>query len=161
MITEELKPPFIPGVSKVDLSSIEKTFREKRVVSRDIKKGRSCKVENMRLVLKHWNTPQEISDKQIKKKNLSRYRSLVYAYLKDENTNKVPQGYKPIIEEYKNFITNSENMNEKTHINKVDKSINKSKTSIKRDASYEKPEYFIKMLSQLKSLGVKEFNIKF
>ena len=164
----ELSAPFLPGVSKIDLTSIEKTFRGKRLLSQNMRKGANCKIDKMRLVLKHWWTPRDISEKEIKKKNVDRYRSLVYAYLRDSETKKVPSGYKPIIEEYRDFVTTPPDKKvlkesaSKTKISKVKNQIKPTlevKNQIK--PTLEKYEGVFEILKQFKLLGVKEFNIKF
>ena len=173
----ELSAPFLPGVSKIDLTSIEKTFRGKRLLSQNMRKGANCKIDKMRLVLKHWWTPRDISEKEMKKKNVDRYRSLVYAYLRDSETKKVPSGYKPIIEEYRDFVTTPPDKKvlkesvSKTKISKVknqikptfEKSEIKPTLEVKNQIkpTLEKYEGVFEILKQFKLLGVKEFNIKF
>ena len=150
----------IPGVTNISGTSMERAFRQNKTIGQEIKKGPRCKIEKMRDILKNWFNPENIPDSKMNKKNKSRYRGLVYAYLKDKNTTKCPKPYKALIEEYIPYITD-ENLI-KQH--KVKESI------LKRDIAlsggeptvlHKNIQVFKLFSNQLKQLHVKEFKVKF
>lgn len=168
----------IAGVTSINTDVLEKSFRDKRHLSSKIKRGRKPAIENLRLVLKNWWTREQISESELGYKNLQRYRSLVYKYLKEPETSEVSESLKLLIDEYKDFISNkpdednsiaikpnlelvknlkvSSNKCKKNKINKTNKNKIKSSVAIKPN-EIKVPDF----IEQLKSLGVKEFTIKF
>lgn len=164
----------IAGVSNIDTDLLEKSFRDKRHLSSTIKRGRKPAIENLRLVLKNWWTREQIPDSELGHKNIQRYRGLVYKYLREPDTSEIPESLKLLIDEYKEFITNEpdkdnsivvkpnlelvKNLKVSSNKRKKNKTNNKTKSSVTVKSDEIKIHNFIK---QLKSLGVKEFTIKF
>ena len=169
----------IAGVSNIDTEVLEKSFRNKRHLSSTIKRGRKPAIENLRLVLKNWWTREQIPDSELGYKNIQRYRGLVYKYLKEPGTSEISESLKLLIDEYKDFISNKPDednsivvkpnlelvKNLKVESNKQKKNkINKNKTKKETKSSITTKPNEIKVpdfIEQLKSLGVKEFTIKF
>lgn len=154
----------IPGVTNIPSLSMEKAFRQNKTVSVEMKKGPRCKIENMREILKNWFTPNKIPESKMSKKNKSRYRGLVYAYLKDKNTDKCPQAYKALIEEYTPHILNND-LNKELKVNKFkskNNSLSKPCSKSKVDDKFKHSMQVVKDFSiQLKQAEVTEFRIKF
>lgn len=168
----------IAGVSNIDTEVLEKSFRNKRHLSSTIKRGRKPAIENLRLVLKNWWTRGQIPDSELGYKNIQRYRGLVYKYLKEPDTSEISESLKLLIDEYKEFISNKpeednsivvkpnlelvknlkvESNKKKDNKNKINNK-NKTKSStIAKSNGVKIPDF----IEQLKSLGVKEFTIKF
>lgn len=156
-IMEEI---MIPGVTNISTVGMERAFRRNKTMSREIRKGSRCKIEKMRTILKNWFNPESIPDSEMNKKNKSRYRGLVYSYLKDKNTNKCPEPYKALIEEYIPYITDEN----------LIKQYKEKESMLKRDIALggidtnllNKNIHICKLFSnQLKQLGAKEFKVKF
>ena len=168
----------IAGVSNINTDTLEKSFRDKRHLSNTIKRGRKPAIENLRIVLKNWWTREQIPSSELGYKNIQRYRGLVYKYLKEPNTEELSGSLKLLIDEYKEFISNKpegdnsivvkpnleliknlkvdSNKQKKNKSNKINKT--KSKSTVVIKSNEMKASDFIE---QLKSLGVKEFTIKF
>ena len=168
----------IAGVTNINTDSLEKLFRDKRHLSSTIKRGRKPAIENLRIVLKNWWTREQIPDSELGYKNIQRYRGLVYKYLREPNTTELSGGLKLLIDEYKEFISNKpeednsivvkpnlelvknlkvdSNKQKKNKVNKTNKTKIKSSVAIKSN-EIKVPDF----IEQLKSLGVKEFTIKF
>jgi len=148
----------IPGVSNVKDSLIktEESFRQNRAVSNsEIKKGPHCKINNMREVLKNWFTPHDIPEQVLSKKNKQRYRGLVYAYLRDKNTNKCPSAFKPLIEEYLPFLSKGDEMS----VKEMGKMVQKQKKEKQVSNIGHNIEELVKYSKQLEKLGIKELKI--
>ena len=99
-------------------------------------------------------------------KSKGRYRSVVYAYLKDKSSSKCSKRFRPLIEEYRSYITDEEKIKEfkenvvarrletrgKVGVNKKEEIVNDLEKSIIQMLNYSK---------QMKKLGATELKIKF
>ncbi len=150
----------IPGVTNISVSSMERAFRQNKTMSQEIKKGPRCKIENMRTILKNWFNPADIPDTILTKKNKSRYRGLVYAYLRDKNTTKCPEPFKALIEEYMPYITD-EKLIKQHKVKTPLKQNNKVSKSNEHDVLQKNVQVFKQFSQYLKQLGAKEFKVKF